>query len=67
MHGHMRLRPWEIRQMTMGEVGLALNEDLTHDEAPEGGTPFSLGQEQAIIDRYRAMTPSDHLNEARES
>jgi hypothetical protein len=53
--------------MTMGEVGLALNEDLTHDEAPEGGTPFSLGQEQAIIDRYRAMTPSDHLNEARES
>jgi hypothetical protein len=67
MHGKMKLRPWEILRMTPPEMILALDDDISKREPPEGAKPFALGQEEAIAERYRNMTAIERYREAIDS
>ena len=66
MHGKARLRPWEIRRLTLAEVVLALEDNL-EDTKPANATPFlSEAEMRAWAEWRRSMTPADRLAEARE-
>ena len=67
MHGQMRLRPWEIERLTIPEVALALDEDVSKPRAPGGGMPMSYPDKLAWIAQLRAMTPRERLEMAREN
>ncbi len=61
MHGGMKLRPWEIDEMTIPEIEMALDEDL---EKPMGGS-LSLEEQRQYAEERRAMTWEQKIAEAR--
>ena len=68
MHGGMKLRPWEIRRMTLQEIAWAMDEDLDHKRPPAGGITFtSYAEKLAWVERRRRMTIRERLQEARNS
>lgn len=69
MQGKMRLRPWEIRQMTLPEILLALDDDTSknHSREAASGTVFKRPAEtQAYAKWYRSLTLADRIKMARE-
>lgn len=65
MHGRLHLRPAEIRDMTVPEIALALDDDLKSRRMPAGAVPLRSYQEQLdFVARRRAMTPREKLLEA---
>lgn len=69
MHGRPRLRPWEISQLTIPMLILALDqdlEDLNHQRPPPGAIELREGEEEEYARRWRQQTVADRLKQARE-
>ncbi len=61
----MKLRPQEIRALTLPELLLVLDDDLEKPRPP-GGAPV-MSHEEVIqrAERWRALSPAQKLQEAR--
>lgn len=66
MNGDARLRPWEIRQLTMPEIALLLDEHGDKPTPPAGARPILSHKEHVErIKRLHAMSPMERLEMAR--
>lgn len=63
MHGESHYRPWEIDQMTMPEIALALDDNLEKPRGPSYADAFGEDVE-AYIERRRRMTNWQKLEAA---
>lgn len=64
MHGGMKLRPWEIDQLSLAEIVLALDDDLegSKSKPPAGSTPIgSQAELDALAARLRSLTPRERF------
>lgn len=67
MVGKARLKPWEIRRLTLPEMCLLLDDDLEKASPPPGGRRFtSTVERDDWIKELRSMTPLERLQAARE-
>lgn len=66
MHGSMKLRPWEIRQMTLAEIADALDEPQEGQRRqPAGAVAMDPYEILEYAKRRRAMTPRQKLEQSR--
>lgn len=67
LHGGMKLRPWEIRRLTIPEACLCMDEDLESHRPQAGAKVFSSETEmREYAERFRAMTAEERLKMAME-
>jgi hypothetical protein len=68
LFGKARLRPWEVRQMTVPEVALALDEPAEDEgkRPPAGAVPLGPGGAAAAAREWRALSPSQRKARMRE-
>ena len=67
MHGSMKLRPREIRRLTIPEVALALDHDLEKQRPPAGSRVFGSDEEQMAYARWlRGLSVEERLRLTRE-
>ena len=64
MHGGLKMRPWEIMQLTLPEVALALDEDVSKPRAPSYADAVGAAGVQAYLERRRRMSMRQRLAEA---
>lgn len=67
MHGRLRLRPWELRRLTLPELARALDEPDGKRKPPSGAKEMSATDVIEYAARYRAMTPRQRLELAKET
>jgi len=62
MHGRCRLRPWEIDQMTMPEIALALDES---DDTQTGGAPtleLRHAERRDFVKWYHSLSAAEKVD-----
>lgn len=66
MFGRLRMRPWEIDQLTETELVLCLDDDLEKPRSADGGLVMSGTDVIDYARRWRSMTVAQRLARARE-
>lgn len=65
-HSDLHLPPWEVDRLTMAELHLALDGDLSKSRLPPGARPLrSQAEAEALARAFREMTPRQRLEYAR--
>ena len=64
--GRARLRPWEVRQLTLAELALALDDDLEQRRPPHGGASLSGPDVAAHVAWLRSATVRQRIARLRQ-
>ncbi len=68
MNGDARLRPWEIRRLTLPEIALLLDEHGDKPTPPANARPVTDHAEHVRrLERLRRMTPMERLKEEQDA
>lgn len=65
MMGRMRLRPQEIDEMTLPEITMALDDDISKPRASRGARAMTRAEIIEHARKIRAMTPIERLRRER--